>query len=416
VRGRRYTSGRLWLFATLTFATMLACNLGVAPITPTPRVSPTSSVKPTVSILSPQNNTDVLIGQPIVVQARGSHPDGVTRLELRANSQQVDSKVSQNPQGDLEFTANLNFTPQIPGLLVLQVFAYHDNLASDPASVTVNVKTQQAQVTATIDINPGSTAFSTSDPTCRARVEVNGLNFRQGPGQTFPPLQVLGIGTIVNITGRLPDNSWWQGRINNTTGWMSKPFITLLGICTNIPVVQPPASPTPLATSTVPPTALQATATPGKPDLIVTDLSGPVSIILDQNGTKTATYHITVQNVGTVSAGQFNVAVVLPDGTQRVLGAAPGLAPNQFAQAQTDVTFNAPGSARLTAIVDPDNSVDEANEGNNLKSLDVVLIKPTPLPITGTPPTSTPTSILPTATVTQSGVTVVPGGVTPPKP
>src|SRR6266849_8835597 len=108
---------------------MLACNLGVAPITPTPRVSPTSSVKPTVSILSPQNNTDVLIGQPIVVQARGSHPDGVTRLELRANSQQVDSKVSQNPQGDLEFTANLNFTPQIPGPLVLQVFAYHADLA-----------------------------------------------------------------------------------------------------------------------------------------------------------------------------------------------------------------------------------------------------------------------------------------------
>ncbi len=395
MRGRRHTPGRvsLWLAVIMSLSAVLACNLGVAPITPTPRVSSTSSVRPSVMIQSPQNNADAVIGQPIIVQASGSHPNGVTRLELRANTQQVDSKVSQNPQGDQSFTAYLNYTPQVPGTLVLQVIAYHDNLASDPAGITVNVKSQEAQVTATMAEPAGSTQVAPSDPTCRARVDVTGLNFRQGPAQSYASLAVLSLGNIVYITGRLADNTWWQGRIGNTTGWMSASFITLLGICYNIQVVLPPASPVPTATitNTPAPTVAQATATTGKPDLTVTDISGPVSIILDQSGSKVATYRITVQNVGSVNAGQFNLGLILPDGTLKDVGqTVQPLLPNQQAIFQADVTFVAPGAARLTAFVDMNNVIDESNENNNLKSLDVVLIKPTPLPVTNTPVTTSP--------------------------
>jgi uncharacterized protein YraI len=382
----------------MTAGAVIACNLGAAPSTPTPRVSPTSSVKPTVAIQSPQNNADTVIGQPITVQASGNHPNGITRLELRANTQLVDSKVSQNPQGDPSFTAYLNFTPQVPGTLVLQVIAYHDNLSSDPAGITVNVKSQVAQVTATVAEPAGSTQIIPSDPTCRARVDVTGLNFRQGPGQSYASLAVLSLGNIVTITGRLADNTWWQGRIGNTTGWMSASFITLIGICYNIQVVQPPASPVPTATitPTTAPTVPQATATTGKPDLIVVDITGPVSIILDQTGSKVATYKITVQNVGGVSANQFNLGLVLPDGTLRDVGqTVQPLLPNQQAIFQTDVTFIAPGAARLTAFVDWNNTIDESNENNNLKSLDIVLIKPTPLPVTNTPVSTTPATSAP---------------------
>jgi len=66
------------------------------------------------------------------------------------------------------------------------------------------------------------------------------------------------------------------------------------------------------------------------------------------------------------------------------MGTVPALAAGQTAILQTDVSFTAPGSVRLTAVVDTANTVDETNETNNLKSLDVVLIKPTPLPTTPT--------------------------------
>ena len=382
MRGHRHFSAWLGVLLALLVMLALACNLGVTPVTPTPRVSPTSSVRPGVSIQSPQNNADAIVGQPITVQASGSHPDGVTRLELRANTLQVDSKVSQNPLGDQQFTAYLNYTPAASGVLILQVIAYRNNLASDSAAITLNVKNQAAQVTDAVVAPVGSTQVIPDDPTCRARVEVNGLNFRQGPAQSYPPLAVLGLGNVVYITGRIADNTWWQGRINNTVGWMSASFITLLGNCYTIQVAQPPASPVPSATITLTsaPTVAQASITPGKADLLVSDLLGPVSIVLDQNGTKTVGYTILVQNVGTANAANFNVGLVMPDGTQQDLGTVPLLVPGQKAQFQATLTFTAPGSARLNVVADTYNTIDETNETNNLRSLDVVLIKPTPAP------------------------------------
>ncbi len=385
MKGHRQFSAQLAAMLALFVITAIACNLGAVPETPTPRVSPTSSVKPSVIIQSPANNSNVAAGQPITVQASSSHPDGVTRLELRANNQQVDTKVSQNPLGDQQFGANLTYTPALSGALVLTVIAYRNNLPSDPASITVNVQTAQPTTA------PDDTSNQPYDPTCRARVDVNGLNFRQGPGQSFPPYQVLPLGTVVLITGRIADNSWWQGRISNTVGWMSASFVTLLGICNNIAVVQSPATPTVAATITLTPaaTVAQASSTSAKPDVVVIDISGPVSIILDQNSTKTATYRVTVQNSGSVATGQFNVGLVLPDGSLSDLGAVPALQPGQAAIFTATVNFTAPGSARLTAIADKDNVVDESNENNNLKSLDVVLIKPTPLPATTAAPVAT---------------------------
>ncbi len=386
MRSQQRLSMGLAAILAVCVMTGVACNLGVVPATPTPLVPPTSSQKPTVSIQAPQNNADAVVGQPITVQATGSHPDGVTRLELRANTQQVDSKVSQNPLGDQQFSAYLNYTPTQTGTLILQVIAYHGNLASDAAAVTVNVKSQAAQVTATVDAPSGSdnTVF---DPTCRARVEVNGLNFRQGPGQNYPPFQILGLGSIVIITGRLTDNSWWQGKVNNTVGWVSYSFVTLLGYCNNIPTVQAPASPVPSVTitNTTAPTAAQLTSTPGQPDLIVVDVSGPSSLILGADGTAKGTYKITVQNVGSVPAGQFNLGLVMPDGTQLDAGMVPALAVNQTAIFQQDVIFTAPGVSRIAANVDKNNTVVESNEANNLKALDIVIIKPTVAP-TGTAP------------------------------
>ncbi len=299
----------------------------------------------------------------------------------------MDSKVSQNAAGDQQFGAYLNYTPSVAGTLVLQVVAYRGNVASNPAGVTVNVKTQEAFVTATVAVPIGSTEVIYTDPTCRARVEVNGLNFRQGPGQTYPPYAVLSLGSLITVTGSNADLTWWQGTVGNTTGWVSRNYITLLGsLCSSIPVVSAPPSPAPTVTSTVAVTsAPQATATAGTPDLIIEKIEGPVSIMLDQSGRATATFQITVQNVGQARSAGFNVGLVMPDGALRDLGAVPGplasdpggLAAGGRAVFQTDLTFSAPGAARISAVADTNNTVAESDETNNIKTLDLVLIKPT---------------------------------------
>src|SRR5579859_6438961 len=381
----------------------LACIIGGEAATPTPAITPTS-IPPLVSIQAPQNNADAVVGQPITVQATGTQPDGVTRMELRANTQQVDSKVSQNPLGDPNFAAYLNYTPTVAGTLVLQVIAYRGDVPSQPAAITINVKDQNAQVTATAAAPAGSGQTDYTDPTCRALVEVNGLNLRQGPGQGYVSLAVLPLGTVVTVTGRLPDYTWWQGRSGNTQGWVSASYVTILGsLCNTIPTILPPPSPVPTATitSTPAPTVLQATPTTGLPDLAVVSLQGPISIILAQNGTKTTSYLVTVQNIGNATTGAFDVGLVFPDGSLHDLGTVSAVLPGQQAIFQGDVTFTAPGSARLTAIADMNNQIvesDEANNSNNIKSLDVIVIKPTPLPVTVT--ATTAVSPTPTATVT----------------
>jgi uncharacterized protein YraI len=391
VRGYRGLSA--WLAAVLCFVVVVsvACNFGVTPATPTPRISPTSSIKPVITIQAPQNNADAVVNQAITVQASGSHPEGVTRLELRANGQQVDSKVSQNQLGDQQFSAYLNYTPTVEGTLILQVLAWRGGLSSDPAAVTVNVKSQQAQITSTVAAPTAFQPQATFDPRCRARVEVQGLNFRQGPSQNYPPFQVLALGNIVFITGRLADNTWWQGRIGNTLGWMSASYITLLGVCSGVSVAAPPASPVPTATITNTVPATVATPIPGKPDLVVLEIIGPISIVLNADNTKAAIYQIRVRNKGGATTAALILRLVLPDGTLRDLGVVQALAPQQTAVFQTEVTFNAPGSVRLTAIVDSNNTIDESDETNNLKSLDLVLIKPTVVPTTPSQATSAAT-------------------------
>jgi uncharacterized protein YraI len=371
-----------------------ACNLGVPLSTPTPRASATSSQKPTVTIQAPQNGADAVVGQAITVQATGSHPNGITRLELRANAQQVDSKISQNPLGDQTFAAYLNYTPVAAGTLVLQVIAYYGNVPSDPAAITVNVKAQAAQVTATVAAPSGATAI-VNDPTCRARVEVNGLNFRSGPGVNYPSLAVLSLGTSVIVTGRLNDRTWWQGRIGNTLGWMNVSYVSFTGsLCSSIPAVVPPPSPVPSPTFTKTSAPITASLTPTTsiPDLVIIKVEGAPSVILNADNTKTITYKVTVQNVGNVATGSFNVGMVLPDGTLRDMGAVAALAVNQQAVFQTDITFTAPGSVRLTAFADMNQVVTEGDEANNLKPYDVVLIKPTDVPVATVAATSASTS------------------------
>ena len=374
----------LWLIL-LPVLTALACTIGAAPETPTPSIPPTSAIKPIVQIIAPQNNADAVVGQPLVVSATGQHPDGITRIELQANGQIVDSKVSQNPLGDAQLQTYLNYSPIAPGSVILQVIAYRNSQPSDPATITINVKSQDVQVTNTVQPpdNSGGGSVDTGDQTCRAVVAVNSLNFRQGPGLTYTSLQVLGLGAVIPITGATSDLSWWQGHYNNTTGWLSRYYITILGYCNNVPAVAIPPSPQPTQTPTPQPTSIQATVVT-VPDLtitsITTDPPGLISIVLGSAGAQAVTFHITVQNIGTAPANNFSLEYTLPDGTLQNAGTVQTLGPGQQAYFKPSVVYNAPGTVRLTAIVDRANAVVESDKTNNIRSFDLLIIKPTPQP------------------------------------
>src|SRR5258706_10806096 len=116
----------------------IACNLGTTPVTPTPAVPPTSSQKPVIQITAPLDNADSVINKQITVQITSSHPDGVTRVELRANDLQVDSKVSQNPADDPQLSAFLAYTPNAIGSLSMTTIAYPGITAIDQETETMN--------------------------------------------------------------------------------------------------------------------------------------------------------------------------------------------------------------------------------------------------------------------------------------
>lgn len=81
------------------------------------------------------------------------------------------------------------------------------------------------------------------------------INVRSGPGQLYPKVGVLLAGQQVPAKGRSPGNEWiyivYPG-IQGGMGWVWAPLVSLQG--GELPVVEPPPTPTPLYTSTIDPT------------------------------------------------------------------------------------------------------------------------------------------------------------------
>ncbi len=364
----------------------LSCNLvNQQNSQPTQALPPTSSSGvPLVVVNSPANGSEVVPGQEVLVQSLAQDALGVTRIELRVNGYIVNTVSSESPVGDTQMSVIQSWTPSDAGTAALEVIAYRGSLASLPAQLTVNVRQNAALVTATLLPPIGVTQPAPDDFTCRARVEVNGLNFRTGPATNYPIQQVLILGNLVEIVGRLGDNSWWQVVDGLTYGWISSAYTSETGDCSAIPVAVPPPSPTPLpATATPLPTQPPSpvpgsatpvpSATPAVPDLVVSSIIGPAVLQLNESGTVGAQYVVRVFNQGTGIAGQFTTSFKHPNGTIMQLPIVVNLAPGQSVDLPVDVLFEASDTYRLEATVDSGSQVAENDEGNNVRTLDVVV-------------------------------------------
>ena len=80
-----------------------------------------------------------------------------------------------------------------------------------------------------------------------------GANVRSGPSSTvYPVLGRLVPGETATAIGVSPFHEWIEIEYNGGTGWVYTAFVTLSpGF---LPVVEPPPTPTPLATATIDPT------------------------------------------------------------------------------------------------------------------------------------------------------------------
>ena len=368
------------LISALLLVTLLlinACTLTSQPVEeriPTPTGS--VNTRPTVTITSPQSGSESIVNQQILVSASASDPVGITQMQLLANGRIVKTIRSDAVSGSQAMNAVLDYTPTEAGSLNLSVIAYRAAVASDPALVTVNVRAAQAQVTATSAPNPGVPIINPNDPTCRALANT-GVNVRSGPSTLYARVSTLAGGTVVPITGRNADNSWWQVRVGVTIGWVIDDYVTIYGICTNIPVVQAPPPPTltplpvtntpiPLpATFTIVPTA-PPTVTPGLPDLLVTNISGLTTITLGNAAAVTENYTITISNTGSGTTSQFNnIITILPTNENVPLGVVANLRPGESIILTVSITFSSTGSYSLRVRPDSDNQVQEVSEFNN---------------------------------------------------
>ena len=382
--------------ALLILAVMVgvsACNLSSSggDAQPSPTVTGTATAAPVVTILSPPNNSEILVNQQLLVSANATDSVGVTRVQLFANGQIAKTVSSETPGGDQNLNVILDYTPTAVGALNLQVIAFRGSTASQPAQLLLTVRQNQAQVTATLPPAPPIVPpINPNDPTCRVLVNAP-LNFRTGPGTNYDRISVLATGTVAPITGRTADNSWYQIRVGTRTGWVSGAYVTLYGNCQNIGI--PPIPPTPttiiVATATgIPPTnTLTTTAqpptftpTPGLPDLIVTNLSllNPLPFTLGAGNTPTTgTFSVTITNTGGSATTQFNNTITVTNpssvATDFPLGVVSGLAPGESIVLNIGITFTVTGVHNVQVRADSDSQITEASEVNNtaLMTVDV---------------------------------------------
>ncbi len=352
-----------------------ACNLTTSQniATATPTVSPNAG-SPIVTLTSPADGALVRVNELVLVRGIASDAIGVTSIRLLANGQPVQSKA-YNGEKNVNFT--LDYTPVSRGDVTLTVLAFRNTIQSEP--VTVKITVGQTNQPASITPPPGVTTVPTvnpNDPTCRAQANAP-LNIRASPSTTGSVLSVVQSGTLLQVTGRLGDNSWWQVRFSTSIGWVSAQFTTLYGAnCVTVPVINTNTvfTPTPSPTVLIPTFTPTPTNTPGTADLMITRFDGPESIAFPSGAASVdVEYSVTVTNNGSGPARNFDVSLRALGADDSRLSAVQVLRRGESILLTFTLTFSAAGTYTVIAEADPAGVVTEISEANNLASRPLVI-------------------------------------------
>lgn len=218
---------------------------------------PKVAATPVVKITAPANGSEIDLQSPLLVVANAATAEGVDRLELWQDGQQINGVGLTNEQGLPELTASMQWRPPAPGRFTLEIRAYgRANEVSALALVTVNVIDKPAPVEAAA----GSTVLTTK----------TSLIVRDGPGESFAAIHTLPTGVNVMALEQSADQKWWRVALSSTgdSGWIaadtesvSVASSDILAIESVSPVATATATPEPTATET-PTSTPEPTATP----------------------------------------------------------------------------------------------------------------------------------------------------------
>lgn len=217
-----------------------------------------------------------------------------------------------------------------------------------------------------------STAVVTPTPldtTPRVTAELN-ANVRSGPGLDYERIDTLLEGETARVVGlSASGNGWYYIEMDDgDRGWIAPSVVTPSGQISSVPRINPPATPTPIATETPVPTANLAASPPSlTPAQPTCNEQFEILINITNNGTARTSTPVTVlfRDVH-VPSGQVQTSFVrdlpqLDPGQNFVLGGPMTIS----------TFFNE--EHRIEVILDSNNQISETNETDNLLSVNYVL-------------------------------------------
>ncbi len=402
----------IWLVLLLTLA---ACNLN----TTSEDIPQVVDGPPVVQIAAPLPNATFLEGVGVNIQARVSNAGAeVTLVEIAVDDTVVASLENPNTAGTPAFSIAQSWQASGSGDHVISVTAYKGEVASDPATVSVNVVSQtggsSTEVTeepeATEEVQTGPPASVGNEPDTSATGEeteeaeepaeptvepspeatntpsvptgtfTTGVNIRRGPGTNFePPIGSLAANQTSEILAVNPDRSWYKIRYYNGEGWVFATLMTVSGNVDSLPVDAGPPTPIPVTNTPIPPTPVPVTATP---TININLVAGNIRLNPDPpRCAQTFNISIDVFNGGSNrwnGGGKIEIVDTASGNTTRTEGAIPGIDPNQTVAVgpiPLTVNTNFEEEHTLTIIINPDNQVPETNKDDNRREVKYTLRK-----------------------------------------
>ena len=218
------------------------------------------------------------------------------------------------------------------------------------------------------DLTPASVSQGTAVPTATATpvptatpsdytltIQSAFQNIRSGPGLKYDVIGQILQGAQARVLGATDDYGWLVIDYRGQRGWLAAYLVDTFGNRNLVPIIQPPATPTPLPSSSLAP--------PQEPDLVVLHAHPPRITIGEP-----MVVNVTLLNQGLTSAGGFAIAGAFEPGGRYAGVNLPGLAAGQQATAQLSQTLDGPtGPQSVIIVVDLNGQVWEGapGEANN---------------------------------------------------
>lgn len=203
--------------------------------------------RPQIVIQSPPDGSTVPVGEPIIISAAATDPDGpgITRVEVFADGESI--TVLESPSGPLDvFDVATTFTPESEGQVILTLIAYRrDGTPSAPATLLLDVvgmtldPTQTLIPTLTVT-RPAETGIVTLVPTAQSGAVLGRVtilaNIRSGPGPFCPIIGFADEGDIINLLEYSRNKQWFQTDFLDRVGWIFEESVEVIGDSDQIPV------------------------------------------------------------------------------------------------------------------------------------------------------------------------------------